>query len=150
MQGEKLLRDAVLLFTGYQLVVKPILGKLGVIKTDEQIKTELNIDSLKNMPAFNPNFFPTVGKSILLTGAKAVELSKVIYNAKGILKDDENAVIAAIRVCKSKAMISFLAFTFYHLYKKDLITYISQFFNQIQLKYLYEVVNALPDNIRPQ
>lgn len=149
MQGEKLLRDAVLLITGYQLVVKPILGKLGVIKTEEQQQTELNVQSLISTDAFNPNFFVQYKPAILLTGATAVQLCKDIYNAKGTFRDNENAVIAAIRVCKSKAMISFLAWTFYNLYKKDLIAFIASFFNQIQLKYLYDVIKPLPDNIKP-
>ncbi len=115
------------------------LHKFG-IGTDEKAKAIKNIDSLK------PSFYKSLkGDVHLMKAAKAKELAKTIYDARtmGIYTDDET-IIGAFKQLINKAQISFLADTFYNMYKVDLITYFYTPMQNSALVALYDYITKLP------
>ncbi len=70
------------------------------------------------------------GKVRILTKASADKLAAQIYNAKGVLNDDEEAVYKAIGALKSKVQFSYLASVFYDNYKVDMQDYLKDFLSE--------------------
>ena len=115
-------------------------------------KIDLNNGSL----ALSPNYVSTIGKKILAdykkAGKKAPDLklfwgkysydqlSKQVYNAKGIFNDDEDSLFGVFRTLNTQFQIAFLSNYFYKLYKKDLLSYILGFTNTEERAKLYDII----------
>lgn len=111
---------------GYFLVLKPIMQKVGIVKTSEDKEREKIQETLgtSQTSPFNPNYYKTVKNAMLITRASAEAIAKRIYDAKSWYNDDEDAVFAALRVLKTKAALSFVAETFYRKYNADLYQFL--------------------------
>lgn len=108
--------------------VSSLLETFGLKSSESDIKTTQAATSPES--PFSPNYFQNmqrknVGKTImLLTSATANALADQIYNSAGYFYDDWGKAFGAIKQCKYKTQISFLAYTFEKKYKADLITWL--------------------------
>jgi hypothetical protein len=112
----------------YFLVIKPILQKLGIEKTPEQVKDEeekkqasTNLES-----PFSPRFWKeelAIKKEVKLLTTKAkTQFAAIIYAAlnRGYLGDDVAAILGVFRQLKYKSQVSYLADFFEQKYQLDL------------------------------
>jgi hypothetical protein len=131
----------------YFLIVRPILQKVGIIKTKEekeQDEQEKNLSQGTDSP-FNPNYYKTAkAGTALVTKATAQAVAKQIHDAKGYLNDNEEQVYGAIRQLANKAQLSWVADNFYTLYQQDLYTYIRAFLSDSEMS----IVNGLAKNLK--
>jgi hypothetical protein len=91
-------------------VLLPILKKVGIVKSAEDILliNQANIPNQQN--PFSPAFYkygPTGTK--LLTVATATMYADRIYNAMGYIYDDEAAVYSVFRSLSTLSQVSFVA-----------------------------------------
>lgn len=147
--------DPNLLLIGGGLVLaflggKAIFQKLGLVQTTEEkleeqeIKTQQQQLSTGNY--FDPDFYKKGGTgTLLLTVSGATNLAKIIYDAKGIINDDEAAVYGVFQSLKTRSQVSFLAEVFFKIYKKSLLAYLQSFLNDSELAVVAKICNKLPD-----
>ena len=142
-KNEDFLFKAAVIFAGYFIILKPILNKLGITKSEKEkaIITETeNPNSAFNKTFWRTYFYqggvaPNGRKPITAAMlAKATKNAKNVYNSFGYFVDDEARIKAAFKNCISKSDVSLLSFEFSRLYNTDL------------LKYLSEGIGILPQN----
>lgn len=151
---QKLILGIGALAIGYFGILRPILTKLGIQKT----QSDRIIDRQENLPnnlnPFSPLFYkyaPT--GSLLLTTAQQDNLSKRIYDALGVFADDESAIYSVFRSLKSQTQVSILSEYFSKKYKTDLLDYLKRGYSSWnyasglsaeELNTVLSIVNALP------
>ena len=138
----------------YFFVVRPLLQKVGIVKTaeDKLVESQTNLGNSQN--AFSPIFYKTgPAGTKLLTYAGSADLAKRIYEAMGYFTDDESAVYSVFRSLKTKSQVSFLAERFASIYGVDLLEYLKRGRNQFnpgsgmntdELAVVLNIVNKLP------
>src|SRR5688572_4085274 len=97
-----LLKTGLIIGAAYFLVARPIFIKLGIIETAEdkqKKKEEMELATGTTSP-FNPNYWKTVSKALILTQASADAFADHLYEAIGTFSDDENAVYGVFRQLK--------------------------------------------------
>jgi hypothetical protein len=143
--GQGLLKTGLIIGATYFLVVRPILVKVGIQKTAEDRKREDQIKDYSTSTAspFNPNYWKTVSKALILTSASSDALAKTIYDAIGFFYDDENAVYGVFRQLKAKTQVSYLADVFFKKYNYDLYQYLARNLNANELA----IVNGIVSNL---
>jgi hypothetical protein len=139
-------------FAGYFLVIKPLLESLNVMDTkDEKDAEKLRQSTEKTgfkSDYWNPNFTASKPgfKSMLLNEASARALVDKLWNASGSFNDDEEAVYAVFRTLRYKTQVSFLAYWFNKLKKKDLYTWLrDSVLNQDELNTVLTITSKLPE-----
>jgi len=103
--------------------VNSILEKLG-LKESQDTK---DLDNTAEDPGswWSPAFYKNAPNgALLLTVAKADEYAKQIYDAIGVLNDNEEAVKAVFRNLKTQSQGSFLADRFAFKYGADLLSWL--------------------------
>jgi hypothetical protein len=129
---------------------RAIFEKLGIVQSTEEKKEEAEVKNqmqqLSTGNYFDPDYYKKGGAgTLLLTVSGATNLSKIIYDAKGILNDDEAAVYGVFQSLKAKSQVSFLAEVFFKTYKKSLLAYLQSFLNDTELAIVAKICNKLPD-----
>ena len=103
--------------------------------------------------AFDKQYFAKVSKN---KGVKPTELlksygydaarlrdsAKAIYDAKGLIDDDEDVVYAVFASVPNLFVASAITFTFNYFYKKDLLTYLQGFLDVKELNKLFQIINT--------
>lgn len=85
------------------------------------------------------------GKVKILTKDSALKLAARIYDAEGVVNDDEDEVYKVIGTLKNKAQLSFLAEQFQIKYGKDMREYIKGFMSEDEeFPKVSRMVAALP------
>lgn len=102
----------------YLMIVKPLLEKVGLQKSSDQIR---NDKAATNENAWNPNFWKTgpVG-TLLFTQESANNFAGIMYDYFHVLYDDFNSVLNVIKQCKTKSQVSFIANAFQSKYNLDM------------------------------
>lgn len=72
-----------------------------------------------------------------------VEIGKQIWDAKGILDDDEDAVYAAIGRIPTKAALVYFAGYFKSYYGRELVTFLQSFMTNEELGKVYTMLSKL-------
>ena len=160
-----LLKYGIIIGAAYFLVLKPILLKLGVTKTDQEQKAAESIAKEDLSSNFDSPFsgapylkrFPKGTKYISLTAISARSLAKSIRESMTNFGDNEQRVIGIFKQLKSKAQVAILSKTFFDVYNLDLWTFlkegtpnsdlISQFYtglNDKDLGIILNIVDKLP------
>ena len=142
---------AVLAYFG---VIRPILKKVGIVKSAEDILVINQGNIPNNANPFSSAFYKYGGAgTALLTVATADNYAKRIYNAMGWLTDDEAAVYSVFRSLKTQSQVSFLAERFRIKYGTDLLEFLKKGKNQFnaasglnsdELATVINIVNKLP------
>lgn len=121
---------------------RQIAQAFGLIKSADDV----NAASLINANYFDPKFWKQGGAgAMILTDAGAKIYAKQLYNAKGLVNDDEAAVYDVFKRMKTKSQVSYLSDKFSLYYNTDLISYLQSFLNPEELLKVKTIVNPLPN-----
>lgn len=108
-------------------VIKKILESLGLWNS----KDTKDLDNAATNPSsfWNPNYWQTIKPananwSYAFTESDAQVMAAKIWNAFNWYNDDEDAVMAIFRQCRTKANASFLAWVFQNKFGQDLLTFL--------------------------
>jgi len=150
--------DSKLLLYGGGLIIvyfgilRPLLEKLGIAKSqaDQQVINQQSLPNNKN--PFSPIYWKTVSGAKLFTRNATNSLAKRIYEAMGFFSDDEPAVYSVFSQMKYKTQVSWLADVFQQNYKIDLLDFLKRGKGQLpqaglnsnELQQILNIVNALP------
>lgn len=149
----------VLVITIFSKIFKGFSGAmegLGLKDSKEGAENKKLIDQAVNAAnsggtgsPWSPNFYKSAPPgSALFTVSQAQLLAKQIWDSVGYVYDTPSRGSAAIKQCKTKSQVSFLAEQFYKLYTKDLISWLNDKYDIMgQREYLrgiIDYVNSLP------
>jgi len=118
----KVIMWVVIIIMIYLLVARPIMRRLGIIKTAEDKKRDkqaAEFGTTTDSP-FSPRYWKTVKEAKILTKASAEKLADEINDAIGFFSDDENKVYGVLRSLNWKTQLSYLADIFFQRHKMDL------------------------------
>jgi hypothetical protein len=153
-EDQKLLIYAGAFALGYFGVIRPILKKIGIVKSREDILVNDQTNLPNNVNPFSTAFYKYGGAgAILLKNSVADQYCKTIYNAMGWVYDDEAAIYSVFRSLKTQSQVSYLAERFKTIYKLDLLEFLKRGKNQFnaasglnseELSIIINIVNKLP------
>jgi hypothetical protein len=140
----KIVIVVVVVLLGYLLIVRPILQKIGIVKTSEDKKREEETKTLGTSVSspFSPTYYKQQSKAVILDNADT--LAKQIHGAIGYIYDDENSVYGALRQLTTKTQLSFLADTFTKKYSEDLYQYLRRNLSDDEM----DVVNSIASSLK--
>jgi len=146
--NQNLIIYGILIYVGYSKVIKPILDKIGITKSDEEIEIEKEIVKLDS--PWNPNYYKQFGnRPVLLISNSTIDgLLTTIWNSVGYTYDDFDAVLGVFKRLKSKTQVSQLVDKFNQKYKKDLLVWLkgdlwpSDRFSDAQVNQLIQLVKT--------
>ena len=151
---QKLLINAGIIAIAYFGIVRPILKKVGIVKTAEDILVENQGNLPNSSNPFSSAFYKYGGAGTkLLTVSTADTYAKRIYNALGYFGDDEAAKYSVFRSLKTQSQVSFLAERFRIVYGTDLLEFLKRGksnwnyangLNSDELATVINIVNKLP------
>lgn len=139
----------IVVYLGYDKVIKPLLQKLGIQKSEAEINIEQ--ESIDPGSPFNVNFWkqaPAGAK--LLKVADAQKYAKDIWDSVGWFYDDFEKVYSIFKQLRFQSQVSFLADTFQQQYKKDLLAWLegdlwpSDRYSTDQVELIRKYVKNLP------
>jgi hypothetical protein len=148
---------AILAIVAYLLFLKPLFKR---VSNDEDKETKKLKDVSKGSTpekgvtkAFDRLYFARIAKekgkkpTELLkaygyNASKLLELSKALYDAKGLINDDETLVYNVFASLPNLFVASALTFTFKETYNKDLQTYLQSFLNESEYNKLVKILNS--------
>lgn len=125
-----LLLLAVVAFLFYREIsrgFKNMFGSIGIgsTTTDDARETQIEKVADKVSDYFDPLWWQNKPGAKLLTVATAQSICKDIYNGIGYVYDTPEQIISAFNRAGYKTQISWLAYQFDKLYKKDLYSYLN-------------------------
>ena len=129
------------------------LSFLG-LKKDEYDKAVAEESSNPASP-WSPNYWQSSeakkNRALLIKEAAVQDMIQKIYKSVGYLQDDWSTAFAQIKRCKTKSMISYLAYKFQQKYGKDLLEWLpggsgwpNDRFSNEQVAQAIAYVNTLP------
>lgn len=117
------------------------LFSFGNDAADQAAQQQLN--QLNSTNCFSPNYYKSIPGALILTNSSALNIAKIIYDAKGFFNDDEAAVYGAFQSLKAKTQVSYLSEVFFNKYKVGLWGYLQNMFNEKELAQVATIVNKL-------
>ena len=136
------------LIVGVVVAGKSIGKKLGLVKDGENIKA---IDTLNKIPELLPGYFTTGERAGNRTHQLPEENRKIIadalFAAKGMFKDDHDAIWAQLKKATYKTQLASLAQGFEKYTSKDLATFLSSIFTTEEIARFMTWYNSLPSGI---
>ena len=138
----------LLLIGGVAAMVLIVGGKITSLfsfgkDSAEDKANAAQLQQLNNSNVFSPNYYKGKSGAPLITVAKAFELAKIIYDAKGYFNDDEAAVYGVFQQLSYKTQVSFFAEKFFDKYKVSLLGYLQSFLNETEMATVAAIVNKL-------
>ena len=138
----------LLLIGGVAAMVLIVGGKITSLfsfgkDSAEEKANAAQLQQLNNSNVFSPNYYKGKSGAPLITVAKAFELAKIIYDAKGYFNDDEAAVYGVFQQLSYKTQVSFFAEKFFDKYKVSLLGYLQSFLNETEMATVAGIVNKL-------
>ena len=106
----------------YVLLLRPILIKIGIIKSADDKKRENEEKQLGTSPdsPFSPSYYKGRSGALLITRATAQKLADEIADSYGWFDDDEERIYGALRQLKAKTQLSFLSEVYYQRHHQDM------------------------------
>lgn len=147
----------LLLYGGGLLIVyfgilRPLLEKLGIARSqaEQQVINQQNLPNNKN--PFSPVYWKTIPGAKLITRNATNGLAKRIFDSMGYFSDDESGVFSVFSQLKYKSQVSWLSDIFQQNYKIDLLDFLKRGKGQLpqaglsdtELQQIINIVNALP------
>lgn len=117
----------IILAISYFGILKPILNKIGLTKDKDDREGDRDEEKLSRSQALSPDFYRNNRSKISISSQKAYESATRIYNAKGILLDDETTAVGGITGAGSLVNISYISDKFNTIYGKSLQSYLASF-----------------------
>lgn len=148
-----------IIFNKFSGGIDGLLEKLGLkddkatAKAKEGVEDKVGENTKEGTgSAFAPTLWKSVMSAKIFTSAYAQELAKTVWDSVGYAWDTPNKAAGAIKQCKCKTQVSFLADTFQKKYSVDLLTWLHNKFDRdeqkIVLNQILAYVDALPLNIK--
>lgn len=141
-------------FDGIKDGTKKVTDALGITDSAQESEDKEIIQTAKEQAStisspWNPAYYQNApNDKLLFTTAYANGLAKQIYDSVGYVTDDSAQGLAAIKQCKTKTQVSFLADKFNSLYKRDLFSFMQYYYDKeaqvSNLRAAIEYVNSLP------
>lgn len=138
----------------YLLIVRPLLQKVGIVKTEEEKLVERQNELPNDVNPFSPVFYKTGGAGTKILRISAADnYAKTIYDAMGMITDDEAAVFGIFRQLKTQSQVSFLSERFSQKYNVGLLDFLQRGKNQYnpasglnasEMNTIFSIVNRLP------
>jgi hypothetical protein len=139
-------------------VIRPILKKLGIQQTQEQVIAQQAVNKIENTPNVDNPFSPVYwkkfqGKTVHLFNVDTTNrFVKRLYDSMGYFSDDESAVFSVFSQMKYKTQVSWISDQFNRTYKLDLFNFLKQGkgplpqagLNELELQKIIKIVEALP------
>lgn len=147
---------AILAIVAYLLFLKPLLKRVTGEEDGEtsDIKAIAKGSTSKSgvTKAFDTSFFAKVAKdkgkkpTVMLKAygykaEKLMQLANALYDAKGLVNDDETLVFNVLSSLPNLFVASALAFTFKQTYKRDMQSYLQSFLNESEYKQVVKILN---------
>ena len=104
---ENIIKYAIGAGLAYFLVARPILMKLGILKSDKQ--TSIENETLKIDSAFNPNYWKQFSGPKVITDIALNDIINIIQDSFGVISDNYDAVLAQFKKLSYKTQVSYLA-----------------------------------------
>ena len=111
----------------YLAIAKPILQKIGVLDDKKDKEKEDAIKEFDKSQWFTSIPYKSNKSQITISETRANTLAKEIFYAKGYVYDCENCAIGSIVDAGTKINVSYVAYRFYMLYNRDLMSYLKSF-----------------------
>lgn len=105
--------------------ITKVFQAIGLADSEEELKADADAaaadtKATATVSPFNPAFYKNAPTGTpLMSSAKAVSLSKQIYDSVGSFYDDPESGLAAFKQCANWAQVSFLCDMFQQKYSKD-------------------------------
>jgi hypothetical protein len=107
-----------------------------------------NADGLISEEAFDIHYAEEAAKKVkgilLIKADAAAKFAKDIYNAFGLLGDDEDKIYAVLRSLKDIVQVSQVAKAYQNAYKMNLIDKLRSKLSENEVTEVLKIVNALP------
>ena len=111
----------------YLAIAKPILQKIGVLDDKKDKAEEDAIKEFDKSQWFTSIPYKSNKSQVTISETRANALAKEIFYAKGYVYDCENCAIGSIVDAGTKINVSYVAYRFYMLYNRDLMSYLKSF-----------------------
>ena len=108
---ENIIKYAIGAGLAYFLVARPILMKLGILKSDKQ--TSIENETLKIDSAFNPNYWKQFSGPKIITDIALNDIINIIQDSFGVISDNYDAVLAQFKKLSSVVLIISLIISFF-------------------------------------
>lgn len=136
-----------LLAVGFYMAYRVMKGAGLIPSASDAQAADLNLkidfkDYTK--PEFYKKAPPAGYEAPLFTAAATDKLITDIYKSTGVFNDCEECIVGAIKSINYKTQYSWLAANFYKKYKKDLTSFIKEYFNEKELYPAWTHLEALP------
>ena len=128
----------------YLAIARPILQKIGIIDDKKDKEKDNAIKEFDKSQWFTSLPYKANKSQITISETKANALAKEIFYAKGYVYDCETCAIGSILDAGTKINISYVAYRFYVLYNRDLMSYLKSFLENDNWITLYASYKKLP------
>lgn len=115
-------------------------------KAAEEAQIKLEKQLLEDSEYFNPNLYKKTGYnlSVILPEDSAKLYAKQIFNAWGIINDDEEQVYDVFRKIPNKITISQVSDMYSKMYKADLLGELIYRMSKTELAFIYRIIDKKP------
>jgi len=123
-QQENLIKYGIGAAGAYFLIVRPILSKLGIIKSGKDIA--IDNETLKIDSPWNPNYWHQYSGAHIITSAA---LNDIIYNIQdsfGVLADNYDNILGQFKKLQYKTQVSYLAEQWQKQKGTDLLSFLGK------------------------
>lgn len=121
-QQEAIIKYGIGAVIAYFLVARPILTKLGIIKSDKVIAIEN--ETLKINTPWNPNYWKQFNRPILITDKASDDIIAIIQDSFGVLADNYDSILAQFKKLSYKTQVSYLADKWQQQKGTDLLSFL--------------------------
>jgi hypothetical protein len=134
----------------YLAIAKPILQKIGVLDDKKDKEKEDAIKEFDKSQWFTSLPYKQNKSQVTISETRANVLAKEIYYAKGYTYDCESCAVGSIVDAGTKINVSFVAYRFYVMYNRDLMSYLKSFLETNDWVTLNETYKKLPTENKPK
>jgi len=106
-QQEAIIKYGIGAVLVYFLVARPILTKLGIVKSDKVLSIEN--ESLKINTPWNPNYWKQFNRPIIITDNVVNDMIATIEDSFGVLSDNYDVILGQFKKLSYKSQVSYLA-----------------------------------------
>lgn len=128
----------------YLAIARPILQKIGIIDDKKDKEKEDAIKEFDKSQWFTSLPYKANKSQLTISETRANVLAKEIYYAKGYVYDCETCAVGSIVDAGTKINVSYVAYRFYMLYNRDLMSYLKSFLENEDWITLNETYKKLP------
>jgi len=133
----------------YLAIARPILQKVGILDDKKDKERDNIIKDFSQKQWFTSIPYKANKSQVTISETRANNLATEIYNAKGYVYDCETCAIGSLVDAGTKINVSFVAYRFYVLYNRDLMSYLKSFLETNDWVDLNETYKKLPMENKP-